>query len=268
MWIINAMFVASTGSANLPVPCEKQRPHICQMWSYYPTAELTDFEASYQWPAVNNHYLAVPCECRHQCLFLSFLGRHDCEKITGNMPDFRLLVRPYYSLAKRYVHDLYDVIKTVFLSLPAWHTRLFTDSIHNIRSILRRGNRRRKRLCNCLLTVRAPGPLPSSREPGASTSYIFRRIHTAHVRPELVVLTRKANVWIRREFLNFLAVFWISHHWSNSCTFSAGSMLRKKFPPTRLFLSNFGLSCAVRTTKFLPAWLGLGLDDFVSSGGL
>ena len=140
MWIINAMFVASTGSANLPVPCEKQRPHICQMWSYYPTAELTDFEASYQWPAVNNHYLTVPCECRHQCLFLSFLGRHDCEKIT----------------ARRYVHDLYDVIKTVFLSLPAWHTRLFTDSIHNIRvawSDLHRGNRRRKRLCNCLLTL-------------------------------------------------------------------------------------------------------------------
>ena len=166
---------------------------------------------------------------------------------------------------------LYDVIKTVLLSLLAWHTRLFTDSIHNIRWVLHRGNWQRMRLCNCLLTLCA-----CSR----ATAVILRarfRIQDSRIFKNFIGLTMKeaclTNSYCacatgkgrvdkggkcleKPEFLNFLAVFWISHHWSNSCTFSAGNMLRKKFQPTRLFLRNFGLSCAncaVRTTKFIPA---------------
>ena len=130
---------------------------------------------------------------------------------------------------------LYDVIKTVHLSLQAWHTRLFTDSIYNICWILHRGNRRRIRLCNCLLTHCACSRATAVIQKAWSKHMKFVwRIHTAHVRLERVVLTREANVW----------------------NISAGNMLGKKFPPTRLFLRNFGLSCAncaVRTTKFIHA---------------
>ena len=55
--------------------------------------------------------------------------------------------------------------------------------------------------------VRIPGTLPSSREPGAGTCNVFRRIHTAHMWPEGVVLTREANVWKSRSFLTFLPCF-------------------------------------------------------------
>ena len=58
----------------------------------------------------------------------------------------------------------------------------------------------------CWQAVHVPGPLPSSTEPGASTCNVFRRIHTAHVRPERVVLTRQANVWKSWNFLTFLPI--------------------------------------------------------------
>ena len=197
------MFVASTGNANLPVPREEQQPHICQMWSYSPTAESTDLKAGYQWPAVNNHYVTVPCECRHQCLFLSL----SWEAWLWICRTFNCLLDHATHLPGDMCTILYDVIKTVLLSLPAWHTRLFTDSIHNIPWILHRGNRRWDCATVCWQAVRVPGPLPSSREPGASTCNVFGRIHTAHVWPERVVLTREANVWKRRSFSTFLPCF-------------------------------------------------------------
>ena len=96
---------------------------------------------------------------------------------------------------------LYDVIKTVHLSLQAWHTRLFTDSIYNICWILHRGNRRRIRLCNCLLTRCACSRATAVIQKAWSKHMkFFLRIHTAHVRLERVVLTREANVWKRRSF--------------------------------------------------------------------
>ena len=103
---------------------------------------------------------------------------------------------------------LYDIIKTLLLSLPVWHTRLFTDSIHNICWILHRGNRRRIRLCNCLLT----------RCAYSKATAVIQRALSKHMKcfsensycacaTGKVVLTRKANVWKRRSFLTFLPCF-------------------------------------------------------------
>ena len=199
------------------------------MWSYHsPTAESTDLKASYQWPAVNNHYVTVPCECRHQCLFLSFLGRHDCEKMTGNMQDFRftcstmlLACQAIYarfcmtsskrcSSVSRY--DILDCSRTQYTTYSEFFTEVTGDE-WDCATV-------------CWHAVCVPGPLPSSREPGVSTCNVFRRIHTAHVWPERVVLTREANVWKTQSFLTFLPCFiyeyrttgqTTAHFWQVTC---------------------------------------------------
>ena len=64
-----------------------------------------------------------------------------------------------------------------------------------------RGNRRRIRLCNCLLTRCACSRATAVIQKAWSKHMkFFWRIHTAHVRLERVVLTREANVWKRRSF--------------------------------------------------------------------
>ena len=168
----------------------------------------------------------VPCECTHQCLFQSFLGRHDCKKITGNMQDFRCLLDHATRLPGDMCTILDDVIKTV--------------------------------------------PLPSSREPGASTCNVFRRIHTVHVWLDRAVLTRVANVWKRQSFL-------ISHHWPNSCAFSAGNMLRKNFHPLVCFCTTLdyhaqieqcappNLSLALILIKVLLKYVPEGPIDYKST---
>ena len=107
----------------------------------------------------------------------------------------------------------------------------------------------------CWHTVHVPGPLPSSREPGASTCNVFRRIHTAHVQPERVMLTREANVWKRWNFLTFLPCFEYRIT-GQTAAHSAGNMLRKKnFHPLVCFCAT--LDYHVQIAQCAPPNLSL-----------
>ena len=87
----------------------------------------------------------------------------------------------------------------------------------------------------CWHAVRVPGPLPSSREPAASTCNVFRRIHTAHVRRERVVLTREANVWKRQSLLTFFPCFEYRTTGQTAAHFQQVTCCAKNFHPLVCF---------------------------------